>query len=62
MSGFRLLFNRKAIETRANAHSQNFLSGKDIMLKSAQPFFKVLINYGKAKNLTDLTSCDDPAA
>ena len=42
MSGFRSLFNREAIEIWANAHCQNYLSGKDITLKTTQPFFKSL--------------------
>ena len=34
-----MLFNWEAIKARADAHCQNF-SGKDIMPKTTQPFFK----------------------
>ena len=37
---FRLLLNREAIEILADAHCQNCLSGKDIMLRTTHPFFK----------------------
>ena len=36
----QLLFDREAIEARADAHCQNFFSGKDITPKTTQPFFK----------------------
>ena len=39
-SAFRLLFNREAIEIRADAYSQKCLSDKDITKKITQPFFK----------------------
>ena len=45
MLDIRLLLNRKAIETQANAHSQNFLSGKDIMQKTPGLSLKVFMNY-----------------
>ena len=35
-----MLFNQEATEIWANTHYQNCHSGKDIMLKTAQPFFK----------------------
>ena len=41
-SAFRLLFNQEAIEIWANAYRHNYLSGKDITLKTTQPFFKNL--------------------
>ena len=39
-SGFGLLFNWEVIEIQADIHCQSCFSGKDIMLKTAQPFFK----------------------
>ena len=39
MSDFRL-FNQETIEMQADAHCRNCLSGKDITLKTTQPFFK----------------------
>ena len=34
------IFNQEAIEIQAEAYSQNYLSDKDITLKTTQPFFK----------------------
>ena len=35
-----LLFDQEAIEAYADTHCHNFFSGKDITLKTTQPFFK----------------------
>ena len=45
MSGFRWLFDQEAIEICADAHCQNSLSGKDIMLNPPSLSSKVLMNY-----------------
>ena len=42
---FKVAFQSRAIENWADAHSQNCLTGKDIMLKTTQPFFKCLYEF-----------------
>ena len=39
-SSFLHAIDREAIQSRANAHFQNSLPGKDIVTKTTQPFLK----------------------